>query len=112
MEKSKTHRFTRWGRVLAETRDGNDYIAKGLLDGDIFDNRSADEATGAQLMLVPAPFSLTCNGVNGQFACSEIDGIDTREQAVLAGWQNIQFEPFEMGANYVGICLRCQKAEN
>ena len=100
--------------LLAVESDSGDRIALGLLDGSIvihgFNERLEDIPTAAQLLLVPCPFVLDCDGVNGQFACAEMDGpIDSKEQAILMGWKDIRFDPFALGSSYLGVCPRCQK---
>jgi hypothetical protein len=47
------------------------------------------------------PFTLACVGCDGG------QEIMSHEQAVLAGWTQITYDPTGLGWNYVGHCGEC-----
>ncbi len=116
-EQIKEVEWRKGGFLLAVESPKGDMIARGLLDGDIEVNESqnflrGDPPTPADLMLVPCPFVLDCNGINGQFACAEMDGHPlSKADALARGWKDIEFDPYALGASYLGTCPRCQVEE-
>jgi hypothetical protein len=80
-----------------------DMIAVGLSKG--LQTRNLNLWDCIDLKLEKAFFSLVCA------ACSAdaLDGINTKEQALSAGWREIEFVPLIHDRNYEGTCPHCVK---
>lgn len=119
----KTTEYRVDGVVLAIESAAGDVIAQGLLDDTIRLSLRDDPAvphlmietmselpSPAALILVPCPFVIDCCGDEGQMACGDCDPpLESRKDAMKRGWRNIEFDPFALGASYLGTCPHCQR---
>lgn len=109
----KTVEWRRGGYLLALESDAGDMIANGLMNSPmgLHDISTLDGVlTPEFLLLIPCPFIIDCDGENGQFACADCEEIplQSKADAIARGWKDVRFDPFALGASYLGTCPKCQ----
>jgi hypothetical protein len=86
-------------------------LSIAAVSGDACNDSFRFQVDGRNVMTLPAdlppdvPFSLTCE------QCDAGMEIGSYEEAVAAGWTDIEYAPDYLMANFVGLCPGCGLAE-